>query len=276
MYFGKQARTIGQFSRQFSRYSDLTDPILRREELSNSRTHDELFLGKLLRRDIKGLHIAEIGAGTGRWTLLLAEMEPKNFLVFEPSDGIRTIRNQVANKFPAVDWDLRQCEVSDQMSYEADLAVAIGVLHHIADAQSALQSWHNLLAKHGELVLWVYQQQSRAILTTVSIIRGVCKLFPDYFISILARLITWLLVAYSKLPKKLATRLAYLEYCQVEFSKKSPRDRELTIFDQLRPQIAKYYSSETMMQMCVDAGFRHVETERDGQAGLIVRCKASL
>ena len=74
MYFKNRARTIGQFSRQFSRYSELTDPILRREKLSESQMRDELFLSKLLGRDIKGLRIAEIGAGTGRWTLLLAEM----------------------------------------------------------------------------------------------------------------------------------------------------------------------------------------------------------
>lgn len=276
MYFKNRARTIGQFSRQFSRYSELTDPILRREKLTESQMRDELFLSKLLGRDIKGLRIAEIGAGTGRWTLLLAEMAPKNFLVIEPSDGIRTIRNQVVMRFPAIDWVLRQEQVADQISFQADLAIAVGVLHHIEDAQFALQTWHGLLAKRGELVLWVYQKQSKVALTTVTVVRGVCKLLPDSLIAVVARSISKVLVVYSGLPKGLATRLPYLEYCQNNFLSKSPEDRELTIFDQLRPQIAEYYSAEEMMQMCLNAGFHHVVTERDGQAGLIVRCKVSV
>lgn len=134
---------------------------------------------------IRGRWVADVGAGTGRYTKLLHEAGARGILAMEPSEafdflkrntehlkGVSYLRERAEN-IPALDFDLIFC---------------IGVLQFLPDPRPALVSMGKSLAAGGRLFLWVYGKENNSpYLMMVRLLRMVTPVLPAAFLDIVVR-----------------------------------------------------------------------------------------
>lgn len=107
-----------------------------------------------------GRHLVEVGAGTGSFSELLLETEPKTLSLIEPSAMFQTLQKNLNLKdstseiraFPNI-----FAEVADRIAAEQkpDSIIYINVLEHIEDDGGELQIVHRTLRENGRAFVFV-------------------------------------------------------------------------------------------------------------------------
>lgn len=266
-------QVVSQFSRQFSRFADVVDPIRRLKTQTGAAFSDRRFLEERLRLSVMGLKVVEVGAGTGRWTHQIATLGAKAITVVEPSSGMRVIQSSVVPLHQSVEWTLLQQPVDSCSIDDADVVVSIGVLHHIPNFEGALRSIRSWLKPSGVCYLWVYRRPNNlGLFSLVKGIRWLTARLPDVVVSWIAGLLSKMMTRYGAFPRALGRKLPLYNYCREVHRPKSVLDQKLTIYDQLRPAFAHYFSALEFRDVCARGGFQAIEIEEDGEVGLIARC----
>jgi ubiquinone/menaquinone biosynthesis C-methylase UbiE len=238
--------SVGDFGRQWTRYTHAL-----------GRTESEAYLadivGPLLSLDaIDGRRVADLGAGNGRFTEVLAGRAAR-VLSVEPSDAMTNNRTRNA-RFGNVDFlHARIEELPPDASL--DLAFCIGVLHHVADMRAALVAVRRALVPGGRLVLWVYGREGNGLyLGLVRPMRAVTIRVPDGVLHAVASALVPVVKGYRALCRRVpAAPLA--SYFNNVLSWCDDATLRLGIFDQLNPRIARYLSRAELIALLHDAGF---------------------
>jgi SAM-dependent methyltransferase len=256
-------RTIHDFGAQWTRYPD-PDGYLASLELLADNLAPFVAL-----KDLKDRRVADIGSGTGRVVNLLLDAGARHVVALEPSAAFDVLtRSTAARKGQVTYLHLRADELPPLG--DLDYVVSLGVLHHLPDPVPAVQACRRALRPGGRILVWLYGREgNRGYLAIAVPLRALSTRLPDSLLAILARILDPFLVAYAWLARYLP--LPGRDYMRNVVARLSPRARRLTIFDQLNPAYAKYYTKDEARQLLVDGGFEDIHLHhRHGYSWLVV------
>lgn len=155
---------------------------------------------------------ADFGAGSGRWSSRLA---PFFSLIYalEPSDGASTVLKKKFTDDPKITVLQETVGVNSIPAESLDLAMSLGVLHHIPDTGLAIKDVSRSIKPGGFFLCYLYYDLEnkpmyyKMIFRGVNLVRKVISGRPQLFkrlsATIIAAVVYWPLARLSKLLKKL-------------------------------------------------------------------------
>jgi SAM-dependent methyltransferase len=196
---------------------------------------------------IKGSRVAEIGSGQGRIVNMLVAAGAEHVVALEPSDAFSVLSRNVEHHGARVSLVK---DTGDALPGDADLDLvfSIGVIHHIPD---------RALRPGGRMLVWLYGREgNRGYLLLLRPLRLFARALPLPVAKGFVRVLDVPLVAYMALCR--VAPLPLRHYLLEVLGRFGPHERRLTVFDQLRPAYAKYYSRQEAVRLMEDAGFTDV------------------
>tara|TARA_B100001123_G_C15332950_1_gene1031860 strand:+ start:1469 stop:2266 length:798 start_codon:yes stop_codon:yes gene_type:complete len=263
----QDTKTIDDYSVQWTKYTHHKDYY----------GSDELFtdiIGPLLTpANIKDSKVADIGRGNGRTVEMLLGAEPSKVLAIEPSNAFQVLEE----KYKTNDRFQLLNVTGDKFPPESqpDYVISLGVLHHIPKPDPVVQAAYKALKPGGKIFIWLYGREGNELyLFFVIPLRYITKHLPQPLLARLSWIIDLLLFPYMKLCKILP--LPMKKYMLDYLDKLPTNDRRLTIYDQLNPHHAKYYSRQEAIDLLKRNGFSDIKThQRHGYSWSVLGTKSS-
>lgn len=215
------------------------------------------YFGPLLASsDLLGREVAEVGCGNGRFLKTISRYA-KRVVGIEPSDAVEVARNYCA---PFSNISLQQTSVYDlEAKPEFDVVLCLGVLHHLPDSVRALKQMADILKPGGRLVVWVYGQEGNDwYLRIFRPVRRITSRLPHWALNAVATVFTFFLAIYRGLinitsffpwPMK--------SYLRNVIGPLSWYHTKVTVYDQLNPTIANYYTKGEVENLAHQAGLHN-------------------
>jgi len=240
--------TIKDFGRQWENYTDNTGYYGSTDSLLS------LFGPLLTSSDIQGKRVADVGAGTGRYSRMLVELGAEEILAMEPSSAIKILKQNTAS---CSNIQYLQGTANQIPPGAFDLILCIGVLQFIHDPLPSLKAMGQALNPNGKLFLWVYGEENNHLyLSFVRPMRNLTSRMPHELLDKLAGLLVFPASFYAFLCCFL--RLPMAAYMCRYFSRLNYYSRKLVVYDQLNPKYAKYYRKEELETLLERSGFYDV------------------
>ncbi|NIY75419.1 class I SAM-dependent methyltransferase [Thalassospira sp. HF15] len=258
-------KTIADFGDQWTTYTDNSGYYGSNELLK------DILEPAFAVEDIQDKDVAEIGAGTGRISLMLARAGAKSVTAIEPSAAFKTLKNNLAG----TDINCVQREGRDIEGLGPfDIIFSIGVLHHIPEPNIVAQRALNCLRPGGQMVIWLYGHEGNELyLSIFQPLRRLTHIMPDWLLSLLCHALVLMTYPYIWLSSVLPLPLR--SYMRRVFGKVSYSKKHLIVFDQLNPQWAKYYRKQEAIDLLKRNGFVDVFAHhRHGYSWTVVGKKA--
>ena len=147
---------------------------------------------------------------------------------------------------------------------------SIGVLHHIPDPVPVVARMFAALRPGGQAVVWLYRREGNTLyLAVASPLRAVTTRLPHAALAALCWILDVPLAAYVVLSRRV--RLPLWRYMREHLGRLTPPVRRLTIYDQLNPRWARYYTAREARTLLETAGFVDVRLHhRHGYSWLVV------
>jgi SAM-dependent methyltransferase len=244
-------RTIADFGEQWTRFT----------------TNDGFYASLDLLRDIceplvavsefRDKRVVEIGSGTGRIVQMALAAGAAHVTATEPSIAFDVLTRNLADAGNRVDCVQT---TGDRLpaGLDADLVVAIGVLHHIPDPAPVVEAAYRALRPGGRILVWLYGREGNAAyLSLVAPLRAMTIRLPSRPTLALARLLSTAFTAYMAASRVLPLPLR--GYIRHVIGKFTPVRRVEVIYDQLKPAYAKYYTRDEAQALIESAGFIRVQ-----------------
>jgi len=115
---------------------------------------EEIFADLINNMNLRNKIIADIGCGTGRHWRKIFELEPKNLIGFDVSEGMLSVLKQ---KFPESEtYHLINDELKELEKESCDIIFSTLTIAHIENAEKALQEWNRVLKQDGEIIITDY------------------------------------------------------------------------------------------------------------------------
>ena len=148
----EENKVIRDFGEEWERFDFLDEEILRSLEDQFQKYIKPLPEGLL---ELNKLTIADFGAGTGRWSYFLKQFATKLYVV-EPSEkAFNVVSSRFTNEKDVT--VLNQSVESNQVPPNSlDLAVSLGVLHHIKDTGTAIEQVSEKIKPGGYFLGYLY------------------------------------------------------------------------------------------------------------------------
>ena len=213
--------------------------------------------------DLRGKSVCEVGGGTGRIVNILLECGAGHVTVLEPSDAIDVLQHNLHDTRDRV-TALRQRGDELEAPNAFDFVFSIGVIHHIPDPAPTLANMYDAVKPGGTAFIWIYGREgNKTYLFFAEKARTVTKVLPDPVLRGISHLLTVALMAYIGLCRVLP--LPMRTYMRNVIGKYKYENLFLTVFDQLNPEHAKYYTKDEAEELFRNAGFADVQIfHRDG------------
>ena len=259
-------KTVEDFGDQWSHFT-------KSEGLYGEPKFLEDIFGPLVNiQEIKGKNILDIGSGTGR----ICEMLLKNGAAFvyglEPSKRAFSVMKKNLKSFDK----FKGINVfGDQIpsNLKLDIITSIGVIHHIKDPLSTLESARMALKQKGKLVIWVYGKEGNGLyLVLYKSINWITKRMSHQSLLRLAKCLLAPLNIYGFMCKKFPLPMS--GYFKNVINNFTEDVKLLIIYDQLNPQYSKYYSETEIIKEVERAGFENIRTyHRHGYSWTVTAIK---
>ncbi len=214
------------------------------------------YMGPLAQtQDLQGLPVIDIGSGTGRIVNMLLDAGAALVYAVEPSQAMEPCKQNTAARAGQVRY--LQMRGDQIPALEAAYAVSLGVLHHIPEPAATVRAVYAALRPGGKFLAWVYGVEGNSLyLGIFNPIRGLCARLPDGLLVFFSRVLALFLAAYIFLCKFLPLPMRrYMRGVLAHFSR---QQLVLTIFDQLNPTHAKYYTQAEAIDLLAAGGFQNV------------------
>jgi SAM-dependent methyltransferase len=244
-------QTIGDFGEQWTAFRDNPGYYGSAELLA------DLF-GPLLPLDqVKDKAVADIGSGTGRIVNMLLDAGAGRVVAVEPSAAMTVLRQNTAPRKERIEY----LEMpGDQLppGLDLDLIVSMGVLHHIPDPAPVVRAACDALRAGGRCIVWLYGYEGNETYLSLALpLRKITVLLPHKALVALSYLLEVMLTAYIGLCRILPLPMrSYMRGVLAQFTRPV---RRLTIYDQLNPAYAKYYTRAEAEALLRDGGFSDVQ-----------------
>jgi len=239
--------TIRDFGEQWTRYTENDGHYASLDMLR------DILEPLLPLSQVAGKRVLEIGAGSGRIVRMLLAAGAGSVVAVEPSDAVAVLRRNTADSADRV--EIRH-QRGDQISSEPpnDMIVSIGVLHHIVDPNPVVAAAHAALKPGGTLLVWLYGREGNGLyLAVFGPLRALTRRLPDTVLRGLCHLLTAMLAGYVAAARRLPIPMHV--YCRNVLGRYGYAHLFLTVFDQLNPAYAKYYSHAEAQALLEGAGF---------------------
>lgn len=253
---------IRDFGAEWSRFKYLRD-----SDKSTLALQASLYLSPIrdfLESNKQKIIIADFGGGTGRWSEFLLPYA-SCLIVVEPSDGaFQTLKERFRDRGDVIlmNQKIEDCEITDE---SLDLAVSLGVIHHIPDPLNALKSIHAKLKTNGQFLGYLYYDFEnrglafRNLWRLTNYLRTLISKLPNRMKFMVCDLIA--LVAYFPLAR--VARLFDLLDIQVKDIPLS-QYRNLTFevmrndaLDRFGTRLEQRFSRDDIRTLLKEAGFNH-------------------
>jgi SAM-dependent methyltransferase len=240
--------TVEDFGRQWEKYTENTGYYGSIDSLLS------LFGPLLTPSDIQGKRVADVGAGTGRYSRMLCELGAGEILALEPSSAIEILKLNTAS-YPSIQCIQGSAEQIPSGAF--DLIFCIGVLQFIQEPVPSLRAIGQALNSEGKLYLWVYgEEKNQLYLSFVRPMRHITSRMPHKLLDKLAGLLVFPASFYAALC--CFFQLPMAAYMRRYFSKLNFYSRKLVVYDQLNPKYAKYYRKEELELLLKSSGFNEI------------------
>jgi SAM-dependent methyltransferase len=244
-------QTISDFGEQWTAFRDNPGYYGSAELLA------DLFGPLLSLDDIKGKIVADIGSGTGRIVNMLLDIGASRVIAVEPSAAMCVLKANTAARADSIEY-LQLTGDQLPSGLDLDYVVSMGVLHHIPYPAAVLRAAANALRPGGRCIIWLYGREgNEAYLSFVLPLRKVTVLLPHKMLVALSYVLEIVLTAYISVCRVFP--LPMRSYMRGVLAKFTREVRRLTIYDQLNPAYAKYYTQAEAEALLVDAGFADVQ-----------------
>ena len=243
------SRTVADFGEQWLAFTE------NRGYYASSDCLADVFGGLLPLEAVRGVRVADIGSGTGRIVNMLLDAGAAHVVAVEPSEAVAVLRRNLADRADRVTV-LHARGDTIPPSGDLGLVVSIGVLHHIVDPRPVLEAARAALLPGGRVLVWLYGREgNRLYLAVFGAVRRLTMRLPHralYGLSGALRRVADLYAVACRLP------LPMHGYMRGHWQRLGPAERTLTVYDQLNPAYAKYYTREEAQRLLAGAGFEDV------------------
>jgi SAM-dependent methyltransferase len=190
----------------------------------------------------KGKSVLDAGCGIGRNSLWALRAGASKVLAFDYDQRTVSVARENLKAF-------QNCEVSYSSIYdiahdgEFDVAMCIGVLHHLHRPKEAVAKIVRSLARGGTLIFWVYAREGneRYLSFFDPLRKHVTSRIPHEATRMISKALTAMLKVYLMFPHD----KPYLG----ELKARSFRHMEAMVFDQLLPTIAHYWTRDGVLSL---------------------------
>jgi SAM-dependent methyltransferase len=194
--------------------------------------------------------LLDAGCGNGRNSYWAAQKKPKTIVAIDLDELSINVAKKNNKNIPIIDVRLMSIyDVNNYFPNYFDSIMCIGVLHHLAFPDLALQAFNKSLKSDGRLLLWVYGRYGNGLTyPIIKLLRIVTKRLPfkiNYYISFP------LALAYRTLTKIGIVRSEYGKNSKI-FTTKQLHN---IVLDQLIPSIANYWRKNEIKEMVEKFGF---------------------
>jgi 2-polyprenyl-3-methyl-5-hydroxy-6-metoxy-1,4-benzoquinol methylase len=201
----------------------------------------ERWLGSTTLESFRGKSVMDVGCGMGRNPYWYAQAGAARVLAVDVDDGsLEAARRNLA---PFENARVEKCSAYDldpAVQGTFDRVTCIGVLHHLAEPQLAIEKMWNCVAPNGDLILWCYGKEgNRLLLPIIQSLRAIGSRVPvgvSHGIAKAVALAAWPVFQLAPWRTDYYRRLRSLSFSNVE----------LIILDQILPHIAHYWSRDDM------------------------------
>lgn len=224
---------------------------------------------------IKGKHIIDIGSGTGRIVNMLMNSGAGHVTAVEPSHCFEVLKKNTLRHSSCISYlNLRGDDIPP--SLQADIAISIGVIHHIPDPYPTVRSIYDALRPSGMFLVWLYgRERNEAYLTLVLNLRKITTKLPHIILSLISWFFVAPLLSYVHLCRFF--RFPLYAYARHVLAHMSIRQLHLIIYDQLNPVQAKYYTRNEAESLLNSVGFENVRSyHRHGYSWTVFGTKPNL
>ena len=180
-------------------------------------------------KEVQNANVAEIGRGSGRIALMLAQAGASNVTAIEPSDGYK-ILVQTVNESDWADLIVPRQMLGEELdeSNKYDLISSVGVLMHVPEPIPILKAVYKALKPGGKFFIWIYSKEGiGAYLAFVRPLRAISSRLPHVLLVPVIWLTYFGLTIYRLLC--IVFPLPLKDYITKIFWKLSPEKRRLVI-----------------------------------------------
>lgn len=262
------SKTISDFGDQWTTYTE------NEGYYASVKLLEDLFGPLMTLDEIKGRKVADIGSGTGRIVNMLLEAGAGHVVGIEPSAAYGVLKQNTAARADRVTLlNIRGDAIPPDLALDA--VVSMGVLHHIPDPAPVVKAAYTALKPGGRMLVWLYGREgNETYLRVAEPMRAVTKRMPHWLLALTCSALNVALDLYIFLCRFLP--LPMRDYMRGHLAKLSRSVRRLTIYDQLNPAYAKYYTQAEAQALLTSAGFQEVKTwHRHGYSWTVAGRKPS-
>ncbi|MGO9138868.1 MAG: class I SAM-dependent methyltransferase [Syntrophales bacterium] len=255
-------KTIADFGKQWSKYKDNSGYY------GSTEMFADIVEPLISVKTFNGLTVLDVGSGTGRIINMLLSVGVSSVTGVEPSkafDGLKKtfcrdsrveLLNTSGHYIPATD--------------KYDIALSIGVLHHIPNPKPVVDAMMRSLRPGGRVLVWLYGLEgNESYVSIFSKIRKVTTRIPHLLLVWTVWIAYTMFRAYHFLARYFSVPMR--NYILNVIGKMAPDKQRLVIYDQLNPCYAKYYTEAEAKRLLTDSGFINVQLfHRHGYSWTVV------
>lgn len=216
----------------------------------------ERWLGSTGLASMNGKRVMDVGCGMGRNPYWMLKAGAKELVAIDADDGsLGSARKNLAEFKNARVEKLSVYDLAPEKFGKFDVVTCIGVLHHLAEPDEALEKMWSCVDKGGSLVLWCYAKEgNELLLPAIELLRILGSKTPISVTHGIAKGVTlaaWPVLKLAPWRTDYYRRIGSLSFKNVES----------IIFDQMLPHIANYWTRQDMMRLVrtLDGGTPHLE-----------------
>jgi SAM-dependent methyltransferase len=243
-----QGSSVEDFSDQWVHYKQQAGRYASEEMLAD-------YLDPLLDlRSLAGADVCEVGCGNGRFLRHLAA-RAKSVTGIEPSEAYR---NSIEYTRDLPNVRVVHSDVYDVTIENAfDYVFCLGVLHHTPDPAETVRRIRRMTKPSGKAVIWTYGREGNGLyLLLARCLRVFTTRMSHRALERFSSVLLYPLKAYIALCRTLPLPMrGYMRRVLATYDDYTLR---LTIYDQLNPSIAGYWSREELAAILRAGGFDDV------------------
>ena len=246
----KEKQTINDFGEQWVNYRNNPG------HYGSSKLLLNIFGPLLKQKDVENSIVVEVGSGTGRIVNMLLDVGVAHVYAVEPSEAFGVLKDNTKSRQKQITY-MRIPGEALSSNLELDFAFSIGVIHHIPDPLPTLNAMYNALRPGGKILVWVYGREgNETYLKIIEPIRAVTKKIPHWLLIFICSIFFVFLELYIFLCRFLP--LPMHDYMKNVLGNFPHSVRHMTIYDQLNPSYAKYYTKDEALSLLAQANFHHI------------------
>lgn len=256
-------QTICDFGEQWTAFRDNTGYY------GSAALFEDLFAPLVTPADVAGRRVADVGSGTGRIVTMLLDCGAAHVTAVEPSAAIDVLTANLVGRADRV-TALRVRGDELPASGDLDYVFSVGVLHHVPDPAPVVRAARNALHDGGRLAVWLYGREGNGPYLAVTVpLRAVTTRLPHRMLVAICWMIYPLLAVYIAACRMLP--LPMKRYMNGHLARLTRRQRILTIYDQLNPAWAMYYTRAEAIELLRTGGFTDIRVKhRHGYSWTVV------